>query len=197
VHYHGRPRLVSASHFPYLIGNYNITQTDIYWSFGVTSNMQLGFFVNNAGTPALVYTPSNTVPNDTWVHIAMTYSNAPKTVTLYMNGLPMSNLTACNYSGTIFSVSNAWATSATGPGLTSILNTALYPGMGYLSLGRWGGSNPPCYIHDFKMVTGTCYAPSNQPPASASVTPGTRLLLRAAQISQTAYTKWLCRYSNE
>lgn len=184
VHFYARPPLVFASYTPYLIGNYKVTSTDNYWSFGVNCNMQLGFFTNHSIGAGVVYTPSNTVPLNTWAHIAMSYSNAPKTIKFYVNGVALSNLTASNATGIIYSVANSSATEASGSGITSILN----PAIGFLLLGRYGGSNSPCYIHDFKFVTGTCYAPSNPPPFATSVTTGTQLLLRATHVLQTPYT---------
>lgn len=183
VHYYAPPPLIYSSYMPHLIGNYSNTGTANYWSFGVNCNMQLGLFTNSAGIQSSVYTPSNTVPLNTWAHIAISYSNSPKTVTFYLNGVAVSNLTASNASGSVYSVPNTSATSASAAGLTNILG----PGMGHVILGRYASSNSPCYIHDFKFVTGTCYTPSNPVPIVASVTSGTRLLLRAAPVSQTSY----------
>lgn len=188
VYYTSPPLLFTIAHVPYLVGNYSVRAGDNYWSFGVNSNMQLGFFVNSAGVASSVCTPTNTVPLNTWAHIAMSFSNTPKTLNLYFNGIGVSNLTASNDPGwTIWSIANSWTNTAIGTGLTNVLHNSSYPGMGHVIIGRLNNSNIPCYIHDFKIVTGTCYTPSNIQSPSASVTSGTRLLLRAPQISQQAY----------
>jgi hypothetical protein len=124
-----------------------------------------------------IYTQANTIPLNTWTHVAVSYSNNEKRLRLFVNGVPQSNITLSNV-GVNWVVPSASSTFASNIGMTH-----MNVGQGLLTLGRYNNSNNPCYIHDLKFVTGTTYTPSNPPPAFASVTPGTRLLLRAADVA--------------
>lgn len=178
VYYYARPPVSSAVHIPSLFGMVSPTANVNYWSFGLTSNMQLGFYTHANSTVCGVYTQCNVVSINTWTHIAMSYSNNEKRLRLFVNGYPQSNLTASNASTAYWAIPSAASTFASNQNIT-YLNTNL----GYIVLGRFTGSNNPCYLHDFKMVTGTTYAPTFPPTTPALITPGTRLLLRMVNTS--------------
>jgi hypothetical protein len=180
VYYYSVPPLVSPneSHLGFLVGNASPTAAaSKFWTFGVNRNFQLSFFTAPGGgavRPA-VFTQSNTITPHTWTHIAMSYCNTTSNLTFYVNGVAQSNLTACNVNtSNWFTVANASATSA-----TLNVNSNLGAGFGSLTLGQISGSNNPCYIHDFRMVTGTTYAPSNPPQLPAANISGTRFIVRA------------------
>ena len=173
VNYYSDPlNPANVAYIPYLVGNMSPTALANYWSFGLTANRQLSFYMNANNTMGTaIYTQSNAVPINTWTHIGVSFVNATKSFTLYVNGVAQSNLLT-NYA-TYVTIANSSATSATCSPVTHVGT-----GFGSLILGSLSTSNNPAYIHDFKMVTGTSYTPSVTLPMTS--TTGTRLLMRAA-----------------
>lgn len=173
VNYYATPSNPTHTYIPYLVGNMLTINTINYWSFGVTTNRELAFYSYTGGS---IRTPANSVPLNTWTHIALSYSNNEKRMVIYLNGVAQNNLSLSNAAG-------YWAVPSSSTAYASnVGQTHMNIGSGLVHLGRYNGSNNPCYIHDFKFVMGTTYAPSNPPDTIASVTPGTRLLLRATNI---------------
>lgn len=175
VYYYATPSNSAYTMIPYLIGNMTPTAETNYWSFGVTPQREIGFY-SYTGGPTAIFTAQNIVPLNSWAHIAVSYSNTEKRMRLFFNGVAQNNLSLSNAS-TFWTVADSSATYA-----SNIGQTHLNIGTGLLSLGKYRGSNNPCFIHDFKFVVGSTYAPSNPPLTVASVTQGTQLLLRATNL---------------
>jgi hypothetical protein len=172
VYYTANPTFAT----PYLIGNMSPDNSGLsYWSFGLTPQRQLGFYVfaNNASGSS-IQTQSNIVPLNTWTHIGVTYSNNARSLSLYVNGVAQSNLSLSGAG--VWTIPSASSTTASN---TSISHTG--PGLSYVTLGRYVTSNNACLLHDFRVTMGTASALSTSLP-SAAIT-GTRLLLRAGLIT--------------
>ncbi|NBX50594.1 hypothetical protein EBT25_11815 [bacterium] len=181
VYYNSTPRFTSPITITDFIGNRTNTNPTPGWTFGVNSNMQLCFYSFTASGSTSLHTQCNVVPLRTWTHIAVTYSNVPKTMSFYINGIAQSNLLQTGFAAAAWGIANSAATSASNGGTSGIVP---YTTFSNIMVGNVvGGSNQPWIIHDLRFVTG-----SNAPPLASNVSlpaatiTNTQLLLRAAPI---------------
>jgi hypothetical protein len=159
----------SGYNLPILIGNQNPVSQATYWSMGVNSSNYLTFFNLGLNYAAAPLTPIN---NNTWYHIAVCYSNSPKTMQMFVNG-------------TLQTLST-WGPNTTGSNTTTAtFSTGIaYNSIAPLTIGQNTNAALNAYITSLRWTNGVVYTGnftlSNTPllPAAAGTT---ALLLRVPQ----------------
>ena len=152
---------------PYLIGNIATGAGPIYWSFGINPANQLAFYANAIG-PTSAIVSSTTIVNNTWNHIAFSYSSNSKILYMFLNGV-IQTLTATGLSG------NGTTAITFTNGASNVAGTPIVIGQhNSVSLSN-------TYISNFRYINAALYTstftPSIYPLQTYSNS--TQLLLRA------------------
>lgn len=168
--------------YPYLVGPMSpgAGTNSNYWSFGVNSNMNLGFYGWTSTTSVTLQGTTTSLALNTWTHIACSYTASTKQLQLFVNGTPQT-LSVIN--GTYATVSTTTAT------FTTPLNTTnVGTGIVNLILGQYSGTAMKCYLSSFRYSLSTLYNASFKPsqyPLEPAPTGNTQVLLRVPLMAST------------
>ena len=156
---------------PYLIGNYGTgSGSGMNWAFGINSINQLSFYSFNG-----IHITGPTITNNTWNHIAFSYSSASKAFSIFLNGTIQ----------TLTVTSGVAGTTGTGTTATIITNGVATSSSMPIIIGQYNGvpiSNT--YITSLRWTNGIVYTGNftlSNTPLLPAPTGTTALLLRTPQ----------------
>ena len=154
---------------PILFGNQSATAQTTYWSMGVNSSQYLCFFNNGSNYAAAPLTPIN---NNIWYHIAICYSNSPKTMQMFING--------------ILQTLSTWGPNTSGSNTTTAtFNSGISYGIlnnSQILIGQNTNAALNAYVTNLRVVNNVLYTSSFTPspyPLQVWGSNNTQLLLRA------------------
>ena len=148
---------------PYLIGNVSTTTNGNYWSFGINPLNQISFYSGG-------FVIGSNIVNNTWNHIVFCYSNAGKSVQLFLNG----NIQTLTVTGT----GTSGNSTTTGVFPNGLSNNGAAP----LVFGQYYNVSLNAYVADLRVVNKVLYTASFTPsvyPLQIWGSNNTQLLLRA------------------